>query len=230
MRRETFAPGLFSVTFRAPALAGSIRPGQFVMVEVPARSRPYLRRAYSVADSDPVTGNVELLIKTIGAGTGALEELPETAGVRLLGPLGNAFDTSGFEKGERAAIVAGGIGAAPFPALLKALRQAGVPTDFYLGGRNERELSIRRRFDGLVRGDTVLTSDDGSLGDCDERDGWGRGASDDSPDAQAADVRGRPDVADEPREQQQEGKHRASGRGGACCDRESRVTLELVPS
>jgi len=165
MRRETFAPGLFSVTFRAPALAGSIRPGQFVMVEVPARSRPYLRRAYSVADSDPVTGNVELLIKTIGAGTGALEELPETAGVRLLGPLGNAFDTSGFEKGERAAIVAGGIGAAPFPALLKALRQAGVPADFYLGGRNERELSIRRRFDGLVRGDTVLTSDDGSVGE-----------------------------------------------------------------
>ena len=123
------------------------------MVEVPARSRPYLRRAYSVADSDPVTGNVELLIKTIGAGTGALEELPESAGVRLLGPLGNAFDVSGFEKGERAAIVAGGIGAAPFPALLKALRQAGVPTDFYLGGRNERELSIRRRFEGLVRGD-----------------------------------------------------------------------------
>jgi dihydroorotate dehydrogenase electron transfer subunit len=135
------------------------------MVEVPGRSRPYLRRAYSVADADPLAGNVELLIKTIGAGTSALETLPETSDVRLLGPLGNAFDPSGFAKGERAAIVAGGIGAAPFPALLKALRKAGVPCDFYLGGRNERELSIRARFDGLVRGETILTSDDGSLGE-----------------------------------------------------------------
>ena len=52
-----------------------------------------------------------------------------------------------------------------FPLLLKALRQSGVPCDFYLGGRNQRELSIRSRFDGLVRGDTVLASDDGSLGE-----------------------------------------------------------------
>jgi dihydroorotate dehydrogenase electron transfer subunit len=165
LRRESFAPGLFSVTFRAPALASSIRPGQFVMVEVPGRSRPYLRRAYSVADAEPLAGNVELLIKTIGAGTGALETLPETGTVRLLGPLGNTFDVSGFDKSDRAAIVAGGIGAAPFPMLLKELRKAGVRCDFYLGGRNERELSIRRRFDGLVRGETILTSDDGSLGE-----------------------------------------------------------------
>ena len=165
LRRHTFSPGLFSVTFRSPALANAISPGQFVMLELPGRARPYLRRAYSVADADPVAGNVEFLIKTIGPGTAGLEQLPETAGVRLLGPLGNAFGTAGFAKGDRAAIVAGGIGAAPFPLLLKALRESGVPCDFYLGGRNQRELSIRSRFDGLVRGDTVLTSDDGSLGE-----------------------------------------------------------------
>ena len=85
--------------------------------------------------------------------------------VRLLGPLGNAFGVSGLPRGEKAAIVAGGIGAAPFPLLLKALRSAGVPCDLYLGGRNARELSIRARFDGLVRGETVLASDDGSLGE-----------------------------------------------------------------
>jgi dihydroorotate dehydrogenase electron transfer subunit len=135
------------------------------MVEVPDRARPYLRRAYSVADTDRVAGNVEFLIKTIGAGTAALERLPETSEVRLLGPLGNAFGVSGFARGEKAAIVAGGIGAAPFPLLLKALREAGVPCDFYLGGRNARELSIRTRFEGLVRGETVITSDDGSIGE-----------------------------------------------------------------
>ncbi len=85
--------------------------------------------------------------------------------MRLLGPLGNAFGVSDVPRGSKAAIVAGGIGAAPFPLLLKALRAAGVPCDFYLGGRNARELSIRSRFDGLVRGETVLASDDGSLGE-----------------------------------------------------------------
>ena len=135
------------------------------MVEVPDRLRPYLRRAYSVADAEALPGTVELLIKTIGAGTAALEELPEGSSVRLLGPLGNAFGFSDLRRGSRVAIVAGGIGAAPFPLLLKALRTAGVPADLYLGGRNERELSIRSRFDGIVRGETVLASDDGSLGE-----------------------------------------------------------------
>ena len=135
------------------------------MLEVPDRLRPYLRRAYSIADADALPGTVELLIKTIGAGTAALEELAEGSAVRLLGPLGNAFGVSDLPRGARVAIVAGGIGAAPFPLLLKALRAAGIPSDLFLGGRNARELSIRSRFDGIVRGETVLASDDGSLGE-----------------------------------------------------------------
>jgi len=135
------------------------------MVDVPDRSRPYLRRAYSVADADPAAGTVEFLIKTIGRGTAALEELPEGSTARLLGPLGNAFTASDLPRGSRVAIVAGGIGAAPFPALMKALGRAGVAADFYFGGRNSKELSIRSRFDGLVSGQTVLASDDGSLGE-----------------------------------------------------------------
>ncbi|HTY40315.1 MAG TPA: dihydroorotate dehydrogenase electron transfer subunit [Thermoanaerobaculia bacterium] len=164
-RRQIFSPGLFSVTFRAPELARSVSPGQFAMVDVPDRSRPYLRRAYSVADADPAAGTVEFLIKTIGRGTAALEELPEGSTARLLGPLGNAFTVSDLPRGSRVAIVAGGIGAAPFPALMKALGRAGVAADFYFGGRNSKELSIRSRFDGLVSGQTVLASDDGSLGE-----------------------------------------------------------------
>ncbi len=63
------------------------------------------------------------------------------------------------------AIVAGGIGAAPFPALLKALASAGASADFYFGGRNARELALAQRFAGAVTGETILSSDDGSLGE-----------------------------------------------------------------
>ena len=68
-------------------------------------------------------------------------------------------------RGSRVAIVAGGIGAAPFPALLKALASAGAATDFYFGGRNARELALAERFAGAVTGETILSSDDGSLGE-----------------------------------------------------------------
>jgi dihydroorotate dehydrogenase electron transfer subunit len=165
LRRQIFSPGLFSVSFGAPALAGAISSGQFAMVEVPDRARPYLRRAYSVADVDPAEGAVELLIKTIGHGTAALEQMPEGSPVRLLGPLGNAFSFDDLARGARVAIVAGGIGAAPFPLLLKALTRAGLTADFYFGGRNAKELSLKSRFDGMVSGDTILSTDDGSLGE-----------------------------------------------------------------
>ena len=146
-------------------LASAIAPGQFVMLDLPGRVRPYLRRAYSVADADPGSGEVEFLVRTIGPGTAGLESLAAGSEARLLGPLGNRFEIEGLSPGERVAVVAGGIGAAPFPLLFKALARAGVAADFFLGGRNARDLSISARFDGIVPGEIVLATDDGSAGE-----------------------------------------------------------------
>lgn len=165
LARSVFSPGFFSVTFQAPRLARDVSPGQFVMLEIAGRLRPYLRRAYSVADADPAAGEVEFLVKTIGPGTATLESLAEGSEASLLGPLGNGFSLAGLGRGARVAIVAGGIGAAPFPLLLRAMRAAGVGGDLYLGGRNAAELDFRARFEGLVDGETVLSTDDGSLGE-----------------------------------------------------------------
>jgi dihydroorotate dehydrogenase electron transfer subunit len=165
LRTERYAPGLFSAVFHASALAREVRAGQFAMLDIPGRVRPYLRRAYSVADASAGSGEVEFLVKTVGAGTGALEELPDSAAVSLLGPLGNTFSTEDLPRGARAAIVAGGIGAAPFPLLCRALSRAGIAADLFLGGRGEKDLGFRRRFEGLVEGETFLATDDGSLGE-----------------------------------------------------------------
>lgn len=135
------------------------------MLEVPGRLRPYLRRAYSVADADPGSGEVEFLVRTIGPGTSALEHLPEGSDASLLGPLGNGFSLEGLDPSTRIAVVAGGIGAAPFPLLFRALTDAGVTGDLYLGGRNAAELAFRERFAGIVSGETFLATDDGSLGE-----------------------------------------------------------------
>jgi dihydroorotate dehydrogenase electron transfer subunit len=165
LRRQIPFPGLFAVSFHCPPLAAAVAPGQFAMVDVPGHARPYLRRAYSVADARPESGEVEFLIKTIGPGTSALERMPLGSAVRLLGPLGNGFTTADLSRGSRVAVVAGGIGVAPFPLLWKALAAAGVGGDFYFGGRHADELSLRPRFEGLVSGETILATDDGSLGE-----------------------------------------------------------------
>ena len=165
LRRRNYSPALFSVTFSAPGLAAAIAPGQFVMLDLPGRVRPYLRRAYSVADADPDVGEVEFLVRTIGPGTAGLENLPAGSEAWLLGPLGNRFTLDGLSTGERVAVVAGGIGAAPFPLLFKALTRAGVAADFYFGGRNARDLSIAARFERLVPGEIVLATEDGSAGE-----------------------------------------------------------------
>ncbi|HVE66390.1 MAG TPA: FAD-binding oxidoreductase [Thermoanaerobaculia bacterium] len=165
LRRRTFSPGFFSVTFRAPDLASGVSPGQFVMLEVAGRLRPYLRRAYSVADADPFAGEVEFLVRTIGPGTSAVEHLAEGSTASLLGPLGNGFSLDGLDRSAAVAVVAGGIGAAPFPLLFRALTAAGLSADLYLGGRNAAELGFRERFAGIVSGETFLTTDDGSLGE-----------------------------------------------------------------
>ncbi len=135
------------------------------MLDLPGRSRPYLRRAYSVADADAGSGEIEFLVKRIGPGTAALGDLPQGSTAFLLGPLGNRFSLEGLQPGERVAVVAGGIGAAPFPLLFKALARAGVAADFFLGGRNAVELSIRERFEQIVPGPIALATDDGSAGE-----------------------------------------------------------------
>jgi dihydroorotate dehydrogenase electron transfer subunit len=165
LRTERYAAGLFSSIFHAPELACAVRPGQFVMLDVPGRIRPYLRRAYSVADAGPESGEVEFLVKTIGPGTAALEELGEGGAALLLGPLGNAFSIDDLPRGARVAIVAGGIGAAPFPLLYRALARAGLHGDFFLGARSQKDLAFLPRFDGFVTGETHLATDDGSLGE-----------------------------------------------------------------
>lgn len=135
------------------------------MLEIPERIRPHLRRAYSVADADPGTGCVEFLVKTIGPGTAALERLLSGASARLLGPLGNPFSLADLPRGARVAVVAGGIGAAPFPLLYRSMTAAGVVGDFFLGAKAAADLTFRRRFSRLVTGQTHVATEDGSLGE-----------------------------------------------------------------
>jgi len=151
----------FLCAFDAGGAFPDARPGQFVHVRTPADLT--LRRPFSVA---AVTGRgrFELLVRKRGEGTAALLSLPEGAEVSVLGPSGNGFGLP--EPGERAVLVAGGIGVAGLRHLSRTLARDGRRQVVLVGAPTATAL-----LDGVLPGPTTdgavrveVATDDGSRG------------------------------------------------------------------
>jgi dihydroorotate dehydrogenase electron transfer subunit len=149
----------------APAVASQTQPGQFVMVKPGGGDDPLLRRPFSVFevlrdDARRVTG-LSLLNKRVGVTTRMLFALTPGDRVRCLGPLGRPFSVT--RPPERAWMVAGGVGLAPFVTLAAALQERHVRTTLFYGGRSANDLfhldTFRQRGVSLT-----LATDDGSRG------------------------------------------------------------------
>ena len=150
----------------APAVASQTQPGQFVMVKPGVADDPLLRRPFSVFevlrdDTRQVTG-LSLLNKPIGVTTRMLFALEPGERVRCLGPLGRPFSMT--EPPERAWMVAGGVGLAPFATLAAALRGRDIATTLFYGGRSASDLFHLDEFRQLGVS-LELATDDGSRGD-----------------------------------------------------------------
>ena len=136
------------------------------MVKPGSGDHPLLRRPFSVFeaiedDAGRVIG-LSLLNKRVGITTRTLFALEPGAAVRCLGPLGRPFSPA--DRPERAWMVAGGVGLAPFHRLAVALRARGVESTLFYGARSARELFHLDAFRNLGVG-LALATDDGSRGD-----------------------------------------------------------------
>lgn len=146
-------------------------PGQFYMLATERHweqhgQRPYLPRAFSVADTNPAEDGTRLdfLVAGIGPGTDRLCELEVGERVWLNGPLGNAFsepkELSPAAAG--AILVGGGIGIAPLALLRRRFAAANVPTRVLLGFRDKAHSG---GLDDLFACcEVALASDDGHIG------------------------------------------------------------------
>ena len=108
----------FRLRLDDPAMARSIRPGQFLMIRQASGTDPLLARPFALYDvardpsGDPVAVDVVYLV--VGRGTASLARLRPGDEVVSWGPLGNGFGPS---PGGSVVFVAGGIGQTPFFAL-----------------------------------------------------------------------------------------------------------------
>jgi dihydroorotate dehydrogenase electron transfer subunit len=144
--------------------------GQFYMLAADTgwggdHGRPYLARAFSVADAERESAGVRLdfLVQAVGPGTSRLAELEAGEGLWLHGPLGRPFSAPAdvAEGAAGAILVGGGIGVAPLAIWRRRLLAAGIPARVLLGFRDRANSGGLELFDcSEVR----LASEDGHTG------------------------------------------------------------------
>jgi dihydroorotate dehydrogenase electron transfer subunit len=119
--------------------------GQFYMLAADSGwsgedGRPYLARAFSVADAEREGGGVRLdfLVQAVGPGTSRLAALEPGEGLWVHGPLGRPFSPPRevAEDAAGAILVGGGIGVAPLAIWRRRLLAAGIPARVLLGFRD----------------------------------------------------------------------------------------------
>lgn len=158
------APGHVRLDVRAPGLAGRARPGQFAMVRArsPAEGRPvpFLGRPLSFFHIDPQGGVVSFLVREAGEGTRLVAARRPGDTLFLLGPFGNGFPPVG---GDTVLVVAGGVGVAPFPPVVRAAVAAGARVVAVLGARSG-SLLVGARELADAGAQVLVCTEDGSLG------------------------------------------------------------------
>jgi dihydroorotate dehydrogenase electron transfer subunit len=121
------------------------RAGQFYMLAAAdgwgqRDGRPYLPRAFSVAEAEMGEAGVRLdfLVEGVGPGTERLADLRAREGLWVTGPLGRAFSAPAELRSQAtgAILVGGGIGIAPLAILRRQLAEAGTPVRTLLGFRD----------------------------------------------------------------------------------------------
>ena len=144
---------IFIQKIHSPEIARLIKPGQFLNIRVSESTFPLLRRPFSICDVEGE--NIFLMFNILGEGTKILAHKRNGDLVDILGPLGNGFNIEGDYK--TSIIVAGGLGAAPFPYVTRKIKNSKKILTF-IGGRTKQDVITY----GLENFN--LSSDDGSIG------------------------------------------------------------------
>ncbi len=163
IRKQKPGEGIFSFEIGPFSKTKSIKPGQFVHLQIPGCGI-FFRRAFSVYDTDPTAGTIEILFKIFGRGTAAMAGMKKGDRLNILGPLGNGFTLP--SNRETVILAGGGIGMPPLYMLAKRLVEKNYDKTkivFFYGAMSKNDLADVNKIKKLgVK--LFLSTDDGSAG------------------------------------------------------------------
>ena len=162
--KRELAPNIVEMKVKAPKVAASAKPGQFVIVRT---DRFGERIPLTICDYDPKEGTVTIVTQSIGISTKKINSLE--AGEYLddfAGPLGNPSDLLEMPeeelKKQKILFVAGGVGTAPVYPQVKWLKEHGVEADVIIGAKSKDLFTYVAEMEEV--GNVYLCTDDGSEG------------------------------------------------------------------
>ena len=165
VEKRTLAENIYLTRVKAPRIARSAQPGQFVIVRADEHGE---RTPLTIADYDAQEGTITLVTQALGVSTrkivakGAGEYLADVAG-----PLGRPSDFVKEDIEElrkrKYIFIGGGVGAAPVYPQVKWLAERGVEVDVIVGAKT-KDLLIYAEEMGKVATNLYIATDDGSEG------------------------------------------------------------------
>ena len=163
IEKRELAENIYLTRVKAPRIAHSAQPGQFVIVRPDKQGE---RTPLTIADYDNAEGTVTLVTQALGVSTrkivakGAGEYLADVAG-----PLGRPSDFVAEPIEEvrkrKYIFIGGGVGAAPVYPQVKWLTERGVEVDVIVGAKT-KDLLIYAEEMRKVATNLYIATDDGS--------------------------------------------------------------------
>ena len=165
LKKEELTANIFSMVVKAPRVASSCLPGQFVIVRKDSESE---RIPLTICDYDRDNGTVTIVFQVVGAGTLYMSELNEGDSFNdFVGPLGQPSELCGEPidelKKKKILFVAGGVGTAPVYPQAKWLKENGVGCDVIVGAKTKSILILEEEMKAVAT-NLYVTTDDGSYG------------------------------------------------------------------
>jgi len=159
IENKQISANYFILNLKSPQQLPSILPGQFAELLVEGSPQTYLRRPFSIYETNSEDNTLSLMIKKVGHGTDVLSRIRPGETVNLIYPLGNSF---GEPLGSRVLLVGGGVGIAPMLLLTRQLHSMGVHPDVLIGGRSSLDIIEAEKYNGMA--DVLIATEDGSIG------------------------------------------------------------------
>ena len=165
VQSDKLAVKLYLMVVKAPRVAHSCQPGEFVIVKMDEKGE---RIPLTICDYDREAGTITIVIQTVGASTEKMVRLKAGEYFEdVVGPLGNPSefvheDVEELKK-KKYLFVAGGVGTAPVYPQVKWFHEHGLEADVIVGAKT-KDLVILEKEMEAVAGNLYVTTDDGSYG------------------------------------------------------------------
>ena len=165
VRKEKLADKIFLMDVKAPRVAKTCEPGQFIIVKIDEEGE---RIPLTICDYNREAGTITIVFQTVGASTERMQYLEEGDSFQdFVGPLGcpsELVDTDIEElKKKKIVFIAGGVGTAPVYPQVKWLHEHGVDCDVIMGSKT-KDLLILVEEMRKVATNLYVTTDDGTYG------------------------------------------------------------------